>query len=354
MEEVEQLLHIARDATAADTFEQRLSLVTERLLLLVPATCLSAVVIPADGARPEFLFFKNNDPDWLLRYAMEFRHVDPMRGAIERPTGRPVLLSEFVSGGDFGREAFTSDFLGVQGLRHILGIATPMPDGACLAVGFQRERGLGDFTRKECELLRLVSPDLARAVFATLLRAKVGNLLSRADLSGEPRTGLMVFDPDGDVIQADAPALAICRMLGGADGCFPADLFVSAVRSLMRAPLSERQALERTLPLGGEGSVRVRLQVTEGRNGPEVIGELEVTRPDTRPDFAAIADRLCLTQRERQVAELVLQGLGNRHIGFKLGMSEITVGTHLTKIYRKAGASGRTDFVRLVLDKGRA
>ena len=31
---------------------------------------------------------------------------------------------------DFGREAFTSDFLGAQGLRHIMGIATPMPDGA--------------------------------------------------------------------------------------------------------------------------------------------------------------------------------------------------------------------------------
>lgn len=349
LEEVEQLLHIARDATAAETFEQRLTLVTERLLLLVPATSLSAVVIPKAGAKPEYLFFKNNDPSWLIQYAMEYRHVDPMRAAIENPTGRPVLLSEFIGGRDFGREAFTADFLGAQRLRHILGIATPMPDGACLAIGFQRERALGDFTRKECELLRLVSPDLARAVFATLLRAKVGSM-ARSGAPCTPTVGNMVFDASGDLLEADVEALAICRLLGAVDDCFPADLFVSSVRALVQTPAAEHQAIERTVPMGGGGNVRVRLQATEGASGREVVGKLEVIRSESRSSFEALVAKFNLTPRERQVAELALQGLGNRHIGIKLGLSEITIGTYLTSIYRKSGASGRTDFVRILLN----
>ena len=48
-----------------------------------------------------------------------------------------------------------------------------------------------------------------------------------------------------------------------------------------------------------------------------------------------------LTPRERQVIQAAADGLTARQIGRRLGMSERTVTTHLSRIYRKLGVSNR-------------
>jgi DNA-binding NarL/FixJ family response regulator len=56
-----------------------------------------------------------------------------------------------------------------------------------------------------------------------------------------------------------------------------------------------------------------------------------------------------LTPREREVLELLGRGLANRAIAVRLGISEATVKTYLTNIYRQIGAADRTQaalFVR--------
>ncbi|MFV1962010.1 MAG: response regulator [Acidimicrobiia bacterium] len=50
-----------------------------------------------------------------------------------------------------------------------------------------------------------------------------------------------------------------------------------------------------------------------------------------------------LTDRELQVLRLVAKGLSNRDVGERLGVSARTVETHLTHVYRKLGASSRTE-----------
>lgn len=59
-----------------------------------------------------------------------------------------------------------------------------------------------------------------------------------------------------------------------------------------------------------------------------------------------------LTPRERQVLELVADGLSNKAIAARLGVSDETVKFHLTAIFGKLGASNRTDAVRLALRRG--
>jgi len=48
-----------------------------------------------------------------------------------------------------------------------------------------------------------------------------------------------------------------------------------------------------------------------------------------------------LTQREREVAILVAQGLTNRQISSKLSISERTAGNHVASILKKLGLSSR-------------
>ena len=59
-----------------------------------------------------------------------------------------------------------------------------------------------------------------------------------------------------------------------------------------------------------------------------------------------------LTAREREVLELVSQGLSNKLIARHLQISEHTVKFHISSISSKLGAASRTDAVRLGLRKG--
>ena len=59
-----------------------------------------------------------------------------------------------------------------------------------------------------------------------------------------------------------------------------------------------------------------------------------------------------LTPREHEVLVLVADGLRNREIATRLGISEHTVKFHLAAIFGKLGASSRTEVVRKALRLG--
>ena len=50
-----------------------------------------------------------------------------------------------------------------------------------------------------------------------------------------------------------------------------------------------------------------------------------------------------LTRREREVADLVIDGLTNPEIADRLFVSQKTVETHMTNIFRKLGVTSRRD-----------
>jgi DNA-binding NarL/FixJ family response regulator len=59
-----------------------------------------------------------------------------------------------------------------------------------------------------------------------------------------------------------------------------------------------------------------------------------------------------LTWRERETVELVAQGLANRAVAARLGVSVRTVEGHLNHAFAKLGVESRTELVRLVLNHG--
>jgi DNA-binding NarL/FixJ family response regulator len=68
-------------------------------------------------------------------------------------------------------------------------------------------------------------------------------------------------------------------------------------------------------------------------------------RPDTTYDEP-------LTPREIQVLELLAEGLPNKSIADRLGISDQTVKFHVASISGKLGAANRTDAVRRALRRG--
>ncbi len=59
-----------------------------------------------------------------------------------------------------------------------------------------------------------------------------------------------------------------------------------------------------------------------------------------------------LTARELEVIQLMAQGLANKQIALKLGISEHTVKFHLSSLYAKLGISSRTEAVKRGIELG--
>lgn len=59
-----------------------------------------------------------------------------------------------------------------------------------------------------------------------------------------------------------------------------------------------------------------------------------------------------LTWRERETVDLVAEGLSNRAIAGRMGVSVRTIEGHLNHVFAKLGIESRTELVRLVLTGG--
>src|SRR5262249_7585323 len=69
-----------------------------------------------------------------------------------------------------------------------------------------------------------------------------------------------------------------------------------------------------------------------------------------RPESAAIPEQL--TPREVEVLRLLAEGLGNKEISFRLGVSEHTAKFHISSILAKLGAASRTEAVTIGIRMG--
>jgi len=70
-------------------------------------------------------------------------------------------------------------------------------------------------------------------------------------------------------------------------------------------------------------------------------------------ELQVLRDRYAaLSQRERDVMELVVSGLLNKQVGSRLGISEITVKAHRGKVMRKMGADSLATLVKVAARLG--
>lgn len=86
----------------------------------------------------------------------------------------------------------------------------------------------------------------------------------------------------------------------------------------------------------------------------EIVVFKEVMVSPTVP-FALNAERLRelgVTPREREILELIANGMSNREIAEKLFVSENTVKTHSSRLFDKLGAKRRTQAVQIGKDLG--
>jgi DNA-binding CsgD family transcriptional regulator len=63
---------------------------------------------------------------------------------------------------------------------------------------------------------------------------------------------------------------------------------------------------------------------------------------------------MTLTEREQRVLQSVFEGLGNKEIGARIGVSESAVKTTLQQLFHKTGVRTRSQLVRIALERSLA
>ncbi|RQP10595.1 MAG: DNA-binding response regulator [Microbacteriaceae bacterium] len=150
------------------------------------------------------------------------------------------------------------------------------------------------------------------------------------------RPDVVVLDvrlPDGDGIE-------LCRAIRSA---FP------DVRCLMLTAYDDDEASRSAVLAGASGYVLKDIRargLVEGVRKVAAGGTLLSTQVSERvaQSFAAPtwADEPQLTLRERQVLDLITEGLTNRQIGERLGLAEKTVKNYVSGLLAKLGMERRT------------
>lgn len=115
--------------------------------------------------------------------------------------------------------------------------------------------------------------------------------------------------------------VALDAIAAGANGFIPKQLSGSAMVSALQ------------LILAGETFI------------PSLI--LRATNDVSPPPLPGVG---ALTQREQDILRLLKEGLSNKAIANRLGVSDVTIKTHLSNAFRKIGVQSRLQAMRLLLE----
>ena len=148
-------------------------------------------------------------------------------------------------------------------------------------------------------------------------------------------------------------------------GCVVADIRMSGMSGLeLQEALRERLPTLALIVITAHGDVAAARQafladaidfIEKPFEPDQIIAAIEraktrvLRRQASDSTESALAEaREKLSDRERQVMELMIKGLHNRHIAKELGISPRTVEVHKARVMEKLGAKNLVDFVRLI------
>ena len=169
-------------------------------------------------------------------------------------------------------------------------------------------------------------PDVVIAEFEGRVQGELERLIAGVSDGDESRATSIVLltDEYHDLLTSDAVRAGVRAALPRAS---TGDQIIAAV-----------EAVAAGLFVFYPDSIDSLPNLTPSRESTETVG------PTSKVD--------ALTEREIEVLRMLAEGLGNKTIAYRLGISEHTVKFHVSSVIAKLGASGRTEAVTIGIRRG--
>jgi DNA-binding CsgD family transcriptional regulator len=208
------------------------------------------------------------------------------------------------------------------------------------------ERSHPDFTARDVAILDALAPCFAHAFRRWILAAPI-----RASTGNPATPGVIVIDQDNDVDSISPEAEHWLSEWGIGDLKVPPPAIAAVVGAARaRADRTDNEIIPSArlrLPTGIWLHVRAT-HLTRPDRQPRTAIVLEAATLDQVAPLIASAHQL--SQRETQIALLVLRGLSTTEIAAKLFISAYTVQDHLKSIFERVGVHGRRELITEVFE----
>src|SRR4051794_35027611 len=208
------------------------------------------------------------------------------------------------------------------------------------AITLLREAGSRHFAPGDADVLAAVAPYLAEGLRRAILKTSLAG-----DAAEDPALGLVVLSEDNSIESSTPAARRWLDELGGEDR-LPVALRAVAGRARTVAGGGDRSAdtIARALVRAPSGRwLLVRGSVLG--EGPDARAAVMIEPARSAELAPLIADAYGLTERERNVTQLVARGYSTQEIGDELFLSPWTVQDHLKSIFEKVDVSSRGELV---------
>ena len=209
-------------------------------------------------------------------------------------------------------------------------------------------RGADDpaFGEDEVAFLGQLGEHFARGVRSGML-TRMADVVSATSVGGP---AVMVVDAQGDLVQSTPAAAArLAEMRSAEHGGDPYSTVVSLVGAARRLARGEVASVPRARVRTSSGMWLV-LHASPLSGLGERQGDVVVTIEEARPPeiVSLVVAAFDLTPRERDVTQLVLQGVDTKEIAATLHMSAYTVQDHLKSVFDKADVRSRRELIARV------
>jgi DNA-binding CsgD family transcriptional regulator len=290
---------------------------------------------------PTAVAMANVSDAFLARYAHEVRRVDPVRAQALR-TGRPAYNLAMMSVREWEASAAYRRAYAMHRIRHLV-VAPLTSDGAVIG-----ELRLAD-SNPDREVGREALAEAA--AMADVLAATIERLRSRDRLRRERDELATAFELTSTAILVSHPQAVEPRVNGAAQRLLGELVDAGAVLHRMLArppgdgPFARRLDVELVT---GETATLAATSTPRGPGGA-LVTVLDLRRATPQLSPSALT---ALTEREAEVAVLIVDGLADREIAERIHLSHHTVTQYVKRIYRKLDVDSRVTLTRLLLAPG--
>ncbi|WP_377324954.1 response regulator transcription factor [Pimelobacter simplex] len=226
-------------------------------------------------------------------------------------------------------------------------------EGTAVWGGMGLMRGADDrpFDAAEIEFLASLSPAFARGVRVGLMaRLAEADALPEDGETEHPGPAVVIIGTEYRISQMTPTAEQRLRELArDPNGEIPVALLSGLVGAARRYARGESTALPRCRARTRRGRWLI-LQAGPLSGTADHEGDVVITIEEARPPeiVGLVVAAFGLTPRERDVTQLVLQGVGTQEIGRTLHLSAYTVQDHLKSVFDKAGVRSRRELIARV------